>query len=52
MERFYCNCCGCDFSEQEGRKHHIDESAIECPMCGAYYDEEDPDEPYIEKYND
>lgn len=44
--RFYCNCCGCDW----GIKGDVeDESQIECPDCGAIYDEDD--EAIIESYN-
>lgn len=52
MVRYYCNCCGCDFSEDEGKIVHSEEVEIRCPMCDAYCDEEDPDERYIERYND
>ena len=52
MVRFYCNCCGCDFSESEGTRHHAEETEIVCPMCSAYYDEDDPNERFIERYNE
>ena len=51
MVRYYCNCCGCDFSEEEGKIVHSEEIEIRCPMCGADYDEDD-DERVIERYND
>ena len=49
MTRYYCNCCGCDFSEEEGKIVHAEEIEIRCPMCGANYDE---DGSYVESYND
>ena len=52
MVRYYCNCCGCDFSEEEGIVCHSEETEIRCPMCDAYYDEEDAGERYVERYND
>lgn len=52
MVRYYCNCCGCDFSEEDGKIAHSEEIEIRCPMCGANYDEDDTDERVVERYND
>lgn len=53
MKRYYCNCCGCDFSEDEGRKAYIFSpeyyEQIICPMCEAPYDEA---ESFIECYKE
>jgi rubredoxin len=49
MVRYYCNCCGCYFSEEEGKIVHSEEIEIRCPMCGANYDEEDTDERVVER---
>lgn len=53
MKRFYCNCCGCDFDEIEGKDYVVMSGAdaeIVCPVCGAYYDEDDED--VIESYQE
>lgn len=50
--KYWCKCCGHDFSEEEGRKRFVSNpqyyDEITCPMCEAAYDE---DENYIEAYN-
>ena len=33
MFEYHCNCCGCDFFEEEGYEYAI--NAIVCPKCGA-----------------
>lgn len=44
--RFYCNCCGADWSIDDIISA---DTQIECPDCGALYDEDD--ETVIESYN-
>jgi predicted nucleic acid-binding Zn ribbon protein len=44
--RFYCNCCGADWAVSGNA---ADNAQVECPDCGAYYDEDD--ETFIESYN-
>ena len=39
--RYYCNCCGADWSAEEN------EEVVVCPECGAEYDPDD--ESIIEK---
>lgn len=53
MTQFHCNCCGCDFSEAEGREYADivgADAEIVYPVCGACYDEEN--ETIIESYKE
>lgn len=53
MTRYYCNCCGCDFSESEGEEYAElirSDATIVCPVCDAAYDEDD--ETIIERYEE
>ena len=52
-ERYYCNCCGHDFTKEVGQKHAMFDDEIICPQCGAYYDEnDDSGEVYPFYYNE
>lgn len=46
MRRFYCNCCG---EEWTASGNITDGTEVECPNCGALYDRDD--ESIIESFN-
>ena len=50
MMRYYCNCCGCDFSESEGTRYYSEGCGVSCPKCGECYFEDD--KTCVEKYDE
>lgn len=46
MRKFYCNCCGEEWTVAD---NITDESEVECPNCGALYDPDN--ESIIESFN-
>lgn len=48
MTRYYCNCCGRDFTEEDSKKYNAILDCIVCPTCGA--EREKDDDRFIEEY--
>lgn len=49
--KYYCNCCGTDFTEEQGKRFSESETEVACPNCGATRLIDDDDDSIIEQYN-